>query len=145
MADRIGDRDQTTKGGKSSHATRKVDTKLAVKKTAAKGKLLRIPINLRDLLALNFRKQFKEDNSEHNSVVAVGKLVWQNGSQWQDTTPFIAKADKRKKKYEKSLEFYNKKLVKSLLQVIMMIMIQTNLVPYSPFPNINNRLYYVLI
>ncbi|CAH1453815.1 unnamed protein product [Lactuca virosa] len=52
MADRIGDRDQTTKGGKSSHATRKVDTKLAVKKTAAKGKLLRIPINLRDLLAL---------------------------------------------------------------------------------------------
>nr|KAJ0219839.1 hypothetical protein LSAT_V11C200063880 [Lactuca sativa] len=35
--------DQTMKGGKSSGATRKADTKLAVKKTAAKGKAAKDP------------------------------------------------------------------------------------------------------
>ncbi|KAK9053475.1 hypothetical protein SSX86_030109 [Deinandra increscens subsp. villosa] len=59
----------------------------------------------------DFRKQFKEDNPENKSVAAVGKA---GGAKWKsmsdsDKAPFVAKADKRKKEYEKTLAAYNKK------------------------------------
>ncbi|CAI9296326.1 unnamed protein product [Lactuca saligna] len=106
------------KGGKSSGATRKADTKLAVKKTAAKGKAAKDPNKPKRpasaffVFMEDFRKQFKEDNPDNKSVAAVGKA---GGAKWKsmsdsEKAPFQAKADKRKKEYEKNLDTYNKKL-----------------------------------
>lgn len=60
----------------------------------------------------DFRKQFKEDHPDNKSVAAVGKA---GGAKWKsmsdsEKAPFQAKADKRKKEYEKNLDTYNKKL-----------------------------------
>ncbi|KAL7587588.1 high mobility group B protein 3 [Lactuca sativa] len=106
------------KGGKSSGATRKADTKLAVKKTAAKGKAAKDPNKPKRpasaffVFMEDFRKQFKEDHPDNKSVAAVGKA---GGAKWKsmsdsEKAPFQAKADKRKKEYEKNLDTYNKKL-----------------------------------
>nr|KAJ0191795.1 hypothetical protein LSAT_V11C800399970 [Lactuca sativa] len=111
-------KDQTMKGGKSSGATRKADTKLAVKKTAAKGKAAKDPNKPKRpasaffVFMEDFRKQFKEDHPDNKSVAAVGKA---GGAKWKsmsdsEKAPFQAKADKRKKEYEKNLDTYNKKL-----------------------------------
>ncbi|KAL7616330.1 hypothetical protein Lser_V15G03604 [Lactuca serriola] len=107
------------KGGKSSGATRKADTKLAVKKTAAKGKAAKDPNKPKRpasaffVFMEVFRKQFKEDHPDNKYVaVPVGK---DGGGKWKsmsdsEKAPFQAKADKRKKEYEKNLDTYNKKL-----------------------------------
>ncbi|XP_023767632.2 HMG1/2-like protein [Lactuca sativa] len=106
------------KGGKSSGATRKADTKLAVKKTAAKGKAAKDPNKPKRpasaffVFMEDFRKQFKEDHPNNKSVAAVGKA---GGAKWRsmsdsEKAPFQAKAEKRKKEYEKNLDTYNKKL-----------------------------------
>nr|KAJ0205717.1 hypothetical protein LSAT_V11C500287160 [Lactuca sativa] len=106
------------KGGKSSGATRKADTKLAVKKTAAKGKAAKDPNKPKRpasaffVFMEDFRKQFKEDHPDNKYVAAVGKA---GGAKWKsmsdsEKAPFQAKADKRKKEYEKNLDTYNKKL-----------------------------------
>ncbi|KAL7615463.1 hypothetical protein Lser_V15G05942 [Lactuca serriola] len=106
------------KGGKSSGATRKADTKLAVKKTAAKGKAAKDPNKPKRpasaffVFMEDFREQFKEDHPDNKSVAAVGKA---GGPKWKsmsdsEKAPFQAKADKRKKEYEKNLDTYNKKL-----------------------------------
>nr|KAJ0213609.1 hypothetical protein LSAT_V11C400209550 [Lactuca sativa] len=120
------------KGGKSSGATRKADTKLAVKKTTAKGKAAKDPNKPKRpasaffVFMEDFRKQFKEDQPDNKSVAAVGKS---GGAKWKSMSdsyvviylcflddvnvgkaPFQAKADKRKKEYEKNLDTYNKKL-----------------------------------
>ncbi|CAH1430958.1 unnamed protein product [Lactuca virosa] len=106
------------KGGKSSGATRKADTKLAIKKTAAKGKAAKDPNKPKRpasaffVFMEDFRKQFKEDHPDNKSVAAVGKA---GGAKWKsmsdsEKAPFQAKADKRKKEYEKNLDTYNKKL-----------------------------------
>ncbi|KAL7582503.1 hypothetical protein Lser_V15G43180 [Lactuca serriola] len=113
--------DQMMKRGKSSGATRKADTKLALKKTAAKGKAAKDPNKPKKT---DFRKQFKEDHPDNKSVVAI--LIWislvynyqvdkAGGAKWKsmsdsEKAPFQAKADKRKKEYEKNLDTYNKKL-----------------------------------
>ncbi|KAI3734495.1 hypothetical protein L6452_13965 [Arctium lappa] len=109
--------DQTMKGGKSSGATRKADTKLAVKKTAAKGKAAKDPNKPKRpasaffVFMEEFRKQFKEENPGNKSVAAVGKA---GGAKWKtmsdsEKAPYVAKADKRKKEYEKNMASYNKK------------------------------------
>ncbi|XP_052627124.1 HMG1/2-like protein [Lactuca sativa] len=68
------------KGSKSSGATRKADTKLAVKKTAAKGKAVKDPNKPKRpasaffVFMEDFRKQFKEDHPDNKSVAAVSDL-----------------------------------------------------------------------
>ncbi|CAI9270531.1 unnamed protein product [Lactuca saligna] len=77
---------QTMKGGKSSGATRKADTKLAVKKTASKGKAAKDPNKPKRpasaffVFMEDFRKQFKEDHPDNKSVAAVGKA---GGAKWK--------------------------------------------------------------
>nr|KAJ0228286.1 hypothetical protein LSAT_V11C100031590 [Lactuca sativa] len=72
--------DQMMKGSKSSGATRKADTKLAVKKTAAKGKAAKDPNKPKRpasaffVFMEDFRKQFKEDHPDNKSVAAVWVL-----------------------------------------------------------------------
>ncbi|XP_023733141.2 high mobility group B protein 3 [Lactuca sativa] len=106
------------KGGKSSGATRKADTKLSVKKTAAKGKVAKDPNKPKRpasaffVFMEDFRKQFKEDHPDNKSVATVGKV---GGAKWKSMSDsekahFQAKADKRKKEYENNLDTYNKKL-----------------------------------
>ncbi|KVH92098.1 hypothetical protein Ccrd_005878, partial [Cynara cardunculus var. scolymus] len=69
-------KDQTMKEGKSSGGTRKADTKLAVKKTQAKGKAVKDPNKPKRpasaffLFMEEFRKQFKEENPGNKSVAA---------------------------------------------------------------------------
>lgn len=57
-----------------------------------------------------FRKEYKKANPTANSVSAVGKA---GGEKWRtmsdgDKAPFVAKAEKKKAEYEKSLSSYNK-------------------------------------
>ncbi|CAL0311690.1 unnamed protein product [Lupinus luteus] len=55
-----------------------------------------------------FREQFKKENPNNKSVAAVGKAC---GSKWKamtdaDKAPYIAKAEKKKEEYEKTLRAY---------------------------------------
>ncbi|KAI3783275.1 hypothetical protein L1987_42352 [Smallanthus sonchifolius] len=106
--------DSTMKGAKS---TKKTDSKLTVKKAAPKGKAAKDPNKPKRpasaffVFMEEFRKQFKEDNPDNKSVAAVGKA---GGAKWKamsdsEKAPYVAKADKRKKEYEKTLAAYNKK------------------------------------
>ncbi|KAI3816272.1 hypothetical protein L1987_15965 [Smallanthus sonchifolius] len=103
------------KGGKSSGAQKKA--KLAVKKTATKGKAAKDPNKPKRpasaffVFMEEFRKQFKEENPDNKSVAAVGKA---GGVKWKamsvsEKAPYVAKADKRKAEYEKTMVAYNKK------------------------------------
>ncbi|CAI9301884.1 unnamed protein product [Lactuca saligna] len=107
--------DLTMKGAKS---TKKADSKLTVKKTAAKGKAAKDPNKPKRpasaffVFMEDFRKQYKEEHPDNKSVAAVGKA---GGTKWKsmsesEKAPFVAKADKRKKEYEKNIDVYNKKL-----------------------------------
>ncbi|XP_071732004.1 high mobility group B protein 3-like isoform X2 [Rutidosis leptorrhynchoides] len=102
------------KGGKS---TKKADTKLTVKKSAPKAKGAKDPNKPKRpasaffVFMEEFRKQFKEENPGNKSVAAVGKA---GGAAWKamsesDKAPYVAKAEKRKKEYEKTMAAYNKK------------------------------------
>ncbi|KAK7252632.1 hypothetical protein RIF29_36719 [Crotalaria pallida] len=56
-----------------------------------------------------FREQFKKENPNNKSVAAVGKAA---GNNWKamsdaDKAPYVAKAEKKKEEYEKSLRAYN--------------------------------------
>ncbi|MFS7936433.1 putative chromatin remodeling & transcriptional activation HMG family [Helianthus anomalus] len=58
-----------------------------------------------------FRKQFKDENPDNKSVAAVGKA---GGVDWKamstsEKAPYVAKAEKRKAEYEKTMVTYNKK------------------------------------
>lgn len=58
-----------------------------------------------------FRKEYKEANPNANSVSAVGKA---GGEKWRamsdaDKAPYVAKAEKKKSEYEKSMSAYNNK------------------------------------
>ncbi|CAH9094839.1 unnamed protein product [Cuscuta epithymum] len=105
------------KGGKSKA---KLDNKLAVKKgntdkkkqKAAKdpNKPKRPPTAFFVFME-EFRKTFKENNPGNKSVSVVGKaggVEWKNMSE-SDKAPYKAKADKRKREYEKTMEAYNNK------------------------------------
>lgn len=57
-----------------------------------------------------FRKEYKEANPNANSVSAVGKA---GGEKWRslseaEKAPYVAKAEKKKAEYEKSMSAYNK-------------------------------------
>ncbi|KAL4555454.1 hypothetical protein LXL04_038073 [Taraxacum kok-saghyz] len=86
-----------------------------------------------------FRKQCKEENPENKSVAAASDppflphvtelkslVVKAGGVKWKslsesEKTPFQAKADKRKKQYEKDMDTYNNKPVKSLFKTPLFI------------------------
>ncbi|XP_076954823.1 HMG1/2-like protein [Bidens hawaiensis] len=102
---------------KAPKSTKKSDAKLAVKKSAPKGKAAKDPNKPKRpasaffVFMEEFRKQFKEENPNNKSVAAVGKA---GGAKWKamsdsEKAPYVAKADKRKKEYEKTLAAYNKK------------------------------------
>ncbi|XP_076907815.1 high mobility group B protein 3-like [Bidens hawaiensis] len=102
---------------KGAKSTKKADAKLAVKKSAPKGKAAKDPNKPKRpasaffVFMEEFRKQFKEENPGNKSVAAVGKA---GGAKWKamsdsEKAPYVAKADKRKKEYEKTLAAYNKK------------------------------------
>ncbi|XP_028099259.1 high mobility group B protein 3-like isoform X1 [Camellia sinensis] len=60
-----------------------------------------------------FRKTYKEKHPNNKSVAAVGKA---GGDKWKslseaEKAPYVAKAEKRKTEYNKTLEAYNKKMV----------------------------------
>ncbi|MDG6100476.1 hypothetical protein EXU34_23895, partial [Alteromonas sp. ZYF713] len=60
----------------------------------------------------DFRKQYKEKHPNNKSVSVVGKA---GGDKWKslseaEKAPYVAKAEKRKSEYEKTLQAYNKKL-----------------------------------
>lgn len=111
------------KGGKSKSESKKADTKLAVKKGAAAGKskkgkaakdpnMPKRPASAFFVFMEEFRKRYKEEHPNNKSVAAVGKA---GGSEWKsmsesDKAPYQAKAEKRKKEYEKNMQSYNKKL-----------------------------------
>ncbi|KAK7346280.1 hypothetical protein VNO80_20796 [Phaseolus coccineus] len=59
-----------------------------------------------------FREQFKKEHPTNKSVAVVGKA---GGDKWKslsdaEKAPFIARAEKKKEEYEKSISAYNKKL-----------------------------------
>ncbi|XP_073289039.1 HMG1/2-like protein [Primulina huaijiensis] len=115
------------KGGRSKTESKKADPKLSVKKggaaagkkpAAKKGKAVKDPNKPKRpasaffVFMEDFRKQFKEKHPNNKSVAAVGKA---GGDKWKsmseaEKAPFVAKADKRKAEYEKTLQAYNKRL-----------------------------------
>ncbi|XP_073311557.1 HMG1/2-like protein isoform X1 [Primulina huaijiensis] len=114
------------KGGRSKTESKKGDAKLSVKKgapssgkkpAAKKGKAAKDPnapkrpASAFFVFMEDFRKQFKEKHPNNKSVAAVGKA---GGDKWKsmsdaEKAPFVAKAEKRKAEYEKTLQAYNKK------------------------------------
>ncbi|XP_022867736.1 HMG1/2-like protein [Olea europaea var. sylvestris] len=112
------------KGGRSKAVVRKTDSKLSVKKGAAAGKKAapkgkpakdpnkpKRPASAFFVFMEDFRKQYKEKHPNNKSVAAVGKA---GGDKWKslseaEKAPYVAKAEKRKAEYEKTLEDYNKK------------------------------------
>ncbi|CAA3005540.1 Hypothetical predicted protein [Olea europaea subsp. europaea] len=119
-------RGYTMKGGRSKAVVRKTDSKLSVKKGAAAGKKAapkgkpakdpnkpKRPASAFFVFMEDFRKQYKEKHPNNKSVAAVGKA---GGDKWKslseaEKAPYVAKAEKRKAEYEKTLEDYNKKTV----------------------------------
>ncbi|GKA60499.1 HMG1/2-like protein [Tanacetum coccineum] len=103
---------------KGAKGAKKADAKLTVKKTAPKGKAAKDPNKPKRpasaffVFMEDFRKQFKKENPNVNSVAAVGKA---GGAKWKamsdsEKAPFVTKAEQRKKDYDKTLAAYNKKL-----------------------------------
>ncbi|XP_057809371.1 HMG1/2-like protein isoform X2 [Salvia miltiorrhiza] len=113
------------KGGRSKTESKKADAKLSVKKGAAAGKKPvkkgkpakdpnkpKRPASAFFVFMEDFRKTYKEKHPNNKSVSAVGKA---GGEKWKsmseaEKAPFVAKAEKRKVDYEKTLQAYNKKL-----------------------------------
>ncbi|KAH6807986.1 high mobility group B3 [Perilla frutescens var. frutescens] len=114
------------KGGRSKAESKKADAKLSVKKGAAAGKKPAVkkgkpakdpnkpkrPASAFFVFMEDFRKTYKEKHPNNKSVSAVGKA---GGEKWKsmseaEKAPFVAKAEKRKVEYEKTLQAYNKKL-----------------------------------
>ncbi|XP_059623339.1 HMG1/2-like protein [Cornus florida] len=117
------------KGGRSKAETKKTDSKLSVKKRGApsekaskkpakKGKAAKDPNKPKRpasaffVFMEEFRKTFKEKHPNNKSVSVVGKA---GGDKWKsmseaDKAPYVAKAEKRKTEYNKTLQAYNKKM-----------------------------------
>ncbi|KAE9603495.1 hypothetical protein Lal_00001822 [Lupinus albus] len=115
------------KGGKSKTESKRADPKLGVNKKGgatakvtrkpAKGKAAKDPNKPKRppsaffVFMEEFRKQFNKENPNNKAVSAVGKAA---GAKWKtlseaDKAPYVAKAEKRKQDYEKSMRAYNKK------------------------------------
>ena len=109
------------KGGRSKAESAKADSRLAVNKggrKTKKGKAAKDPNKPKRppsaffVFMEGFRVQFKEKNPGNKSVAAISKA---GGDKWRsmsdaDKAPFVAKAEQRKKDYEKNMQIYNKKL-----------------------------------
>nr|KYP47789.1 HMG1/2-like protein [Cajanus cajan] len=114
------------KGGKSKTESKRADPKLAVnkkgaatkaRKPAGKGKAAKDPNKPKRppsaffVFMEEFRKQFNKENPDNKAVSAVGKAA---GAKWKsmsdaEKAPYVAKSEKRKVEYEKSMRAYNKK------------------------------------
>lgn len=117
------------KGGRSKSEAKAGDSRLAVKKRGAaggdragkkpakKGKAEKDPNKPKRpasaffVFMEDFRKTYKEKHPNNKSVSVVGKA---GGDKWKsmseaEKAPFVAKAEKRKADYEKTLQAYNKK------------------------------------
>ncbi|XP_047327671.1 high mobility group B protein 3-like [Impatiens glandulifera] len=111
------------KGGKSKAESKKADAKLAVKKAPAKGagksaKAAKDPNKPKRppsaffVFMEQFRVDYKEKHPKNKSVSVVGKAA---GEKWKslsdaEKVPYVEKAEKRKRDYEKLMDAYNKKL-----------------------------------
>jgi len=110
------------KGGKAKADTRKTDSRLR-SKTAATGKKPskkaakdpnkpKRPASAFFVFMEEFRKQYAKEHPNNKAVSAVGKA---GGEKWKsmseaDKAPYVAKAEKRKTEYNKTMQAYNKKL-----------------------------------
>ncbi|XP_043709442.1 HMG1/2-like protein [Telopea speciosissima] len=116
------------KGTRSKPDTRKADNKLSVKRKAGasdgaskkptkKDKSAKDPNKPKRpasaffVFMEEFRKTFKEKHPNNKSVSVVGKA---GGDKWKslsdaEKAPYVAKAEKRKVEYNKSMQAYNKK------------------------------------
>ncbi|GAA0150367.1 hypothetical protein Leryth_006974 [Lithospermum erythrorhizon] len=106
------------KGAKSKASARGNDSKLSVKsKPAKKAKAVKDPNKPKRppsaffVFMEDFRQEYKAKHPNNKAVSAVGKA---GGERWKSLTdsekaPYIAKADKRKADYEKTIKAYNKK------------------------------------
>ncbi|GMQ10853.1 hypothetical protein CsSME_00053695 [Camellia sinensis var. sinensis] len=117
------------KGGRSKTETKRTDSKLSVKRGAPsekagkkpavkKGKAAKDPNKPKRpasaffVFMEEFRKTYKEKHPNNKSVADVGKA---GGDKWKslsdaEKAPYVAKAEKRKTEYNKTLEAYNKKM-----------------------------------
>ncbi|KAL8200336.1 hypothetical protein R6Q57_011675 [Mikania cordata] len=114
------------KGARSKSESKKSDSRLSVKKREApaqkkapakKAKEVKDPNKPKRpasaffIFMEDFRKQYKEKHPNNKSVSVVGKA---GGEKWKsmsaaEKAPFVAKAEKRKSEYEKTMQAYNKK------------------------------------
>ncbi|CAA0842022.1 High mobility group B protein 3 [Striga hermonthica] len=95
------------------------EIRLAVKKQTKKGKQAAKDPNKPKrapsaffVFMEGFRQEYKEKHPKNKSVSAVGKAA---GEKWksmsdEEKAPFVAKAEKKKKEYERQMEAYNRKL-----------------------------------
>ncbi|KAI3949719.1 hypothetical protein MKX01_040936 [Papaver californicum] len=119
------------KGAKSKSDTTKNADKLSVKrkviandaggrKTSKKEKAVKDPNKPKRpasaffVFMEDFRTQFKEKHPNNKSVSVVGKA---GGDKWKslsdaEKAPYVAKAEKRKVEYNKTMDAYNKKLAR---------------------------------
>ncbi|XP_028110523.1 high mobility group B protein 3-like isoform X1 [Camellia sinensis] len=117
------------KGGRSKTETKRTDSKLSVKRGAPsekagkkpavkKGKAAKDPNKPKRpasaffVFMEEFRKTYKEKHPNNKSVADVGKA---GGDKWKslsdaEKAPYVAKVEKRKTEYNKTLEAYNKKM-----------------------------------
>ncbi|CAF2256704.1 unnamed protein product [Brassica napus] len=113
--------DSSMKGGKSKTETRSSKLSVAKKPAKAAGRSKaaakdpnkpKRPASAFFVFMEDFRQTYKKDHPNNKSVAAVGKA---GGEKWKslsdaEKAPFVAKADKRKVEYEKTMKAYNKKL-----------------------------------
>ena len=105
------------KGGNSKSQSRNAALSVNKRKTTKKEKKVKDPNKPKRpasaffVFMEEFRKQYKEKHPNNKSVAAVGKA---GGDKWKslsdaEKAPYIAKADKRKVEYEKTMKAYNKR------------------------------------
>ncbi|KAL5752325.1 hypothetical protein ACOSP7_022510 [Xanthoceras sorbifolium] len=107
------------KGGRSRADDRGTDSKLKSKSSgASKKKAVKDPNKPKRppsaffVFMEDFRQQYKKEHPNNKSVAAVGKA---GGEKWKslsaaEKAPFVEKAEKRKKEYNKTMVAYNKRL-----------------------------------
>ncbi|KAH6768299.1 high mobility group B3, partial [Perilla frutescens var. frutescens] len=105
------------KGGKSKADSKRSDSRLGVKKSKTEKAVKdpnkpKRPPSAFFVFMEDFRKIYKEKHPNNKSVAAVGKA---GGDKWkslseEEKAPYVAKAQKRKEEYERTMEAYNKKL-----------------------------------
>ena len=105
--------------GKSrAAAPKKADAKLKTKSSGASKKAAKDPNKPKRpasaffVFMEDFRVKYKKDHPNNKSVAAVGKA---GGDKWKslseaEKAPYVAKAEKRKTEYTKTMNAYNKRI-----------------------------------